>query len=78
MNATAIFSVFSVFIAAPLIVFGFILFMRKSKNRLEEMKLKRDILQLEMAKEQLHLETMREENRKYDRIIGSRIEEEAR
>ncbi len=74
MNFIPYFAIFCVFIAAPLIVFGFIYLMRRSKTRLDEMDLKREILELEVRKESLHLETMKEENRKYDRIIEHNID----
>jgi hypothetical protein len=74
MNMTAIFSVFCVFIAAPTIVFGFIYLNKRTKSRVEELVLKREILELEMKKETVHMEVIREENRKYDRLINSRIE----
>ena len=74
MNLTAIFSVFSVFIGASLIVFGFIYFMKKSKNHQEELQLRKDMLELEIRKEQIHLELIREENRKLDRIIEHKID----
>lgn len=72
MNITALFSIFSVFIAAPAIVFGFVYIMRRGKDRVEELRLKKEMLELEVEKEKMHLLALTEENRKYDRLIDSR------
>jgi hypothetical protein len=74
MNWIAFFSVFCVFIAAPAIVFGFIFLLRRSKTRIEELMLRKDLIELEIKKEALRLEAIREENRKYDRILSGNID----
>jgi hypothetical protein len=71
MNITEIVisSVFSLFIGAPIIVFSFILLHKRSQRYIEEMKYKRQILELELEKEKVHLKIIEAENLKYDRII---------
>jgi hypothetical protein len=60
--------VFSLFVA-PCLVFGFILFMRKGKNDVEKVRLQKEMKEIEMRKEEIHLRALIEENRKYDRLI---------
>jgi hypothetical protein len=60
--------VFSLFVA-PCLVFGFILFMRKGKNDLEKVRLQKEMKEIELRKEEVHLRALIEENRKYDRLI---------
>jgi hypothetical protein len=60
--------VFSLFIA-PSIVFGFIYYMRKSKNDLEKTKLQKEMKEIELKKEETHLQVLIQENRKYDKMI---------
>jgi hypothetical protein len=60
--------VFSLFVA-PCLVFGFILFMRKGKNDVEKARLQKEMKEIEMRKEEIHLRALIEENRKYDRLI---------
>jgi hypothetical protein len=69
MNATAIISVICVFGLAPGIVFSFIYFMRKSRNKLDELRYHRDILELELEKERLHVKAVEAENARLDRLI---------
>ncbi|HTX73781.1 MAG TPA: hypothetical protein VMC79_13205 [Rectinemataceae bacterium] len=74
MNFIAVFSVFCTFIAAPAIVFSFIYFTRRGKNQVEMQRLKKEMLELEVDREELHLKVLVEENKKYDRMIGERQE----
>jgi hypothetical protein len=64
----------SIFIAAPMIVFGFILLAKRGKNSVEIMRMKRDIAEIELRKEEAKARVLVEENRKYDRIIEGRTE----
>lgn len=70
MNSTAIFSVFCVFIAAPAIIFTFIHLNRRSRLEVDKLRYRKEILELEIAKEEAHTRSLIEENRKYDRLIG--------
>jgi energy-converting hydrogenase Eha subunit H len=71
----SLFSVFCVFIAAPAIVFGFIYFSKRSGRQVEMLKYKKEILELEVEKEELRIKALAEENRKYDRLIAGEGEE---
>lgn len=72
MDMTGIIALLSIFVAAPLIVFGFILLAKREKNKYEIMRLKRDIAEIELRKEEAKARVLIEENRKYDRIIDGR------
>jgi len=54
---------------APAITFGFILLIKKQKNDVEKLRYKKEILELEIRKEEAHIKLIQEENKKYDRII---------
>ncbi len=62
----------SIFVVAPMIVFGFILLAKRGKNAVEIMRMKRDIAEIELRKEEAKARILVEENRKYDRIIEER------
>jgi len=68
-----IFIAFSAFIGAPAVIFTFIHQGRKLKLKTEEWKYKKEILELEVRKEELHIDAIREESRKLDRAIESSI-----
>jgi hypothetical protein len=70
MDLIPIVSILSVFVAAPFIVFSFIYFMKKNKHRLEELRYRRDILELEIEKENARIRLLEAENAKYDRLIA--------
>jgi uncharacterized membrane protein YciS (DUF1049 family) len=72
MDPTAIFALFSVFFVAPTIVFGFIYLSKRSKLKLDELRLKKEILELEVEKERAHTRALEAESAKYDRMIESR------
>ena len=67
-----IIAIISIFIIAPSIVFGFILLSKKEKNRIEVLKYQKEIIELEIRKDELKMKLLEEENRKYDRIIEER------
>jgi hypothetical protein len=72
MDMTAIISVISIFIGAPIIVFGFIYLSKRNRHDIEMMKYKRDMMEIELEKEKVHLKVIEAENQKYDRIIDDR------
>jgi len=72
MDMTAVTALVSIFIISPIIVFGFILLAKRGKNTVEIMRMKRDIAEIELKKEEAKARTLVEENRKYDRIIDGR------
>jgi len=53
----------------PAIIFGFIYLMRKQKIDIEKLKLQKELKELEIQKDELHIRLLQEENRKYDLII---------
>ena len=57
---------------APLITFGFIGFMKKQKIDVEKLKYKKEILELEIKKQESDILFLQEENKKYDRIIDQK------
>jgi len=56
-------------LVAPGLTFGFILLLKKIKADVEIIKTKKEILELEIKKEEIHLKAILEENKKYDRLI---------
>jgi hypothetical protein len=66
--------VFSLFVA-PALVFGFILLIRKGKHDVEKLRLQKEIKEIELRKEEIHLHTLLEENKKYDRLIDGTTDE---
>ena len=57
-------------VVAPVLTFGFILLLKKIKADVEKMKIKKEIIELELRKDELKYKLLLEENRKYDQIIG--------
>jgi hypothetical protein len=70
MDLLPIVSILCVFIAAPAIVFSFIYFSRKNRFKLEELRIKKEMLELEVEKEYAHIKHIEAENAKYDRLIA--------
>jgi len=64
-----IISVLGLFFVAPLIVFSFIYFSKRDKVKLDELRIKKEMLELEVEKERVKVELLEAENLKYDRII---------
>ena len=56
-------------LVAPGLTFGFILLLKKIKADVEIIKTKKEILELEIRKEEIHLTTIQEENWKLDKLI---------
>lgn len=65
-------SVVLIFGVIPLCVFGFRYLGKKKAAEIELGKQRKEILELEVRKEELHVQALLEENRKYDRIIDGR------
>ena len=59
----------------PGLIFGFIIISKKIKADVEKSKYQKEILELEVKKEEIHLELMIEENKKYDKVIESNQKE---
>jgi len=60
--------IMSLFVA-PLLTFTFIAYIKKTKAEVEKLKYEKEILELELRKEEIHYQTMVEENKKYDKLI---------
>jgi|RifOxyC2_1024027.scaffolds.fasta_scaffold119029_1 hypothetical protein len=58
------------FFVAPALTFGFISYIKKIKADVEKKKYQKEILELEIRKEEIHLKMIEEENKKYDKMIG--------
>jgi len=69
MDSIAVIAILSVFGLAPMTVFGFILLLKRQKHRVEELRYKKEILELELEKDAYKIKLLEEENRKYDRLI---------
>lgn len=69
MDYIPIVAMLSLFIVAPAIVFTFLRLNKRDKNQIEMMRIKKEMLELEIRKEEVKKEALIEENHKYDRII---------
>jgi len=57
-------------LVAPAITFSFILLLRKQKSDIEKLKLQKEIMELGIRKDETNLLMLKEENKKYDNLIG--------
>lgn len=62
------------FLVAPALTFTFIGYTKKIKADVEKKKYQKEILELEIKKEEIHLKMIEEENRKYDKLLESNRE----
>ncbi len=69
MDYAGIIAILSSLIGIPVIVFGFIYLNIKNKRAVEVMRLKKEMLELEIEKEKVRARLLEAENVKYDRII---------
>ena len=62
-------------LSIPIIAITFSFRAKTQKNRIKELELQREILELEIQKQNSSIKLLEEENKKYDRIIdGSRAD----
>jgi hypothetical protein len=73
MNIVAILGIVMSLFVAPILTFGFIILLRKTKTDVEKLKYKKEILELEIRKDETRLRMLAEENRKYDKLLESDI-----
>ena len=66
-----------VFIGLPAVVFFFVRAIQRDKNEVERMKASKELLELEVRKEEARAKSLAEENRKYDRLIEEASKEES-
>ena len=69
MDYAGIIAILSSLIGIPLIVFSFIYLNIKSKRAVEIMRIKKEMLELDVEKERVKARLLEAENLKYDRII---------
>lgn len=60
-------------IVLPSITFTFIYFLRKNRADVDKLRYEKEILELELKRDQLKLLRIAEENKKYDRLIEGEI-----
>ena len=72
MDYAGIIAILSSLIGIPVIVFGFIYLNIKSKRAIEMMRIKKEMLELEIEKERINIRMLEAENMKYDRIISGK------
>ncbi|MEI6873992.1 MAG: hypothetical protein WCL50_02560 [Spirochaetota bacterium] len=57
------------FVGLPTLAFFFIRTLQRDKSSVERLKYQKEVLELEVKKEEARAKSLAEENRKYDRII---------
>jgi len=72
MDYAGIIAILSSLIGIPVIVFGFIYLNIKSKRAVEMMRIKKEMLELEIERERINVRLLEAENIKYDRIIDGK------
>ena len=72
MDYAGIIAILSSLIGIPVIVFGFIYLNIKSKRAVEMLRIKKEMLELEIEKERMNVRMHEAENMKYDRIINGK------
>jgi len=72
MDYAGIIAILSSLIGIPVIVFGFIYLNIKSKRAIEMMRIKKEMLELDIEKERINVRMLEAENIKYDRIINGK------
>ena len=70
MDVLPIIAVLSLFIGAPAIAFSFILKAKRSDNEVKKLQYQREMLELELKKEELQLRRLEAESKQYDRLIN--------
>lgn len=63
-----------IFVFAPVTVFTFIIMLSRGKQQTEQLRYKKEIVELELKKHELQLTVLQEENKKYDRVLSQNIE----
>ena len=69
MEITAIIAIISTLVVAPGILFSFIYKITKDKHELKKMQYQKEILELEVEKQNNQIKILEEENKKLDQII---------
>jgi hypothetical protein len=61
----------SLCVGIPAIVFSFVYLLNKSQEEVKKLQLQKEILELEIEKERVHLLKIEAESKQYDRLINS-------
>ena len=69
MEVTGIVAIISTLVIAPAILFSFIYKITKNKHELKKMQYQKEILELEVEKQNNQIKILEEENKKLDQII---------
>jgi uncharacterized membrane protein (DUF106 family) len=69
MDVTAIVAIISVFGITPAILFSFLYKITKNKHELKKMQYQKEILELEVEKQNNQIKLLEEENKNLDKII---------
>ena len=69
MEITGIVAIISTLVIAPAILFSFIYKITKDKHELKKMQYQKEILELEVEKQNNQIKILEEENKKLDQII---------
>ena len=67
----AIFVPLILFIGSPLVVFSFIFLVKREKSKVQVLQYKKELAEIELNKEMIRLEVLKEENKKYDHLISN-------
>jgi hypothetical protein len=70
MDIVGLVSVISIFVVLPGIIFFTSYMKKKARIELEKIQYQKEILELEIQKNETSLKMLEEENRKYDRLIN--------
>ena len=57
------------FFVAPALTFGFITITKKIKADVDKLRYRKEIIELEIKRDEIHLQMIMEENKKYDKMI---------
>jgi hypothetical protein len=69
MNVTEVVSIVSTLVVAPAIVFLFIYKIKKNKTDIEKLKYEKEVLELEIEKQNNQMKLLAKESEKYDKLI---------
>jgi hypothetical protein len=64
-------AILAIFIGAPALVFSFVWHTKKSGNEVKKLQYQKEIMELELKKEELQIKRLEEENKKYDNVLKS-------
>ena len=64
-------AIVALFMVMPAILFSFLYKVKKNKHEVEKLKYQKEILELEMKKDEIKMILLEEENRKLDKIINA-------